>query len=99
MANNNILFIYLATLHGMWDLCSLTRDWTHLPCSGNADFFFFSFIGNTFLFFKNEFIFGCIGSSLLCVGFLFSCGEQGLLFIAVRGPLIVVASLILEHRL
>ena len=32
-----ILFIYfyfLATLHSMWDLSSLTRDWTHAPCSG-----------------------------------------------------------------
>ena len=29
----------------------------------------------------------------------FSCGEWGLLFIAVRGPLIAVASLVAEHRL
>ena len=28
-----------------------------------------------------------------------SCGEWGLLFIAVRGLLIVVASLVVEHRL
>ena len=28
-----------------------------------------------------------------------SCGEQGLLFIAVRGLLIAVASLVAEHRL
>ena len=28
-----------------------------------------------------------------------SCGEQGLLFVAVRGLLIVVASLVAEHRL
>ena len=31
------------------------------------------------------FIFGCVGSSLLRVGFFFSCGEWGLLFIAVHG--------------
>ena len=37
------------------------------------------------------FIFGCIGSSLLRVGFS-SCGEQGLLFVAVRGLLIAVPS-------
>ena len=28
-----------------------------------------------------------------------SCGEQGLLFIAVHGLLIAVASLVVEHRL
>ena len=28
-----------------------------------------------------------------------SCGEQGPLFIAVRGPLTVAASLVAEHRL
>ena len=28
-----------------------------------------------------------------------SCGEQGLLFVAVRGLLIVVASLVAEHGL
>ena len=28
-----------------------------------------------------------------------SCGELGLLFVAVHGPLIVMASLVAEHRL
>ena len=53
-------------------------------------------------FFKNNFIhlfiFGCSGSSLLCRLFS-SCGEGGLLFIAVRGLLIVVASLVAERGL
>ena len=48
-------------------------------------------------FFK--FIYGCVGSSLLHEGFLSSCGERGLLFIAVRELLIVVASLVAEHTL
>ena len=43
-------------------------------------------------------IFGCVGSSLLPVGFS-SCREQGLHFVAVRGLLIAVASLVSEHRL
>ena len=34
-----------------------------------------------------------------CVRAFSSCGEQGLLFIAVRGLLIAVASLAAEHRL
>ena len=38
------------------------------------------------------FIFGCVGSSLLCVVFS-SCGEWGLLFAAVSRLLIAVASL------
>ena len=34
-----------------------------------------------------------------CARAFSSCGERGLLFIAVRGPLIVVASLVAKHRL
>ena len=44
------------------------------------------------------FICGCAGSLLLCRRFC-SCGEQGLFFIAGRDFLIVVASLVMEHRL
>ena len=51
-----------------------------------------------FFFFINLFIFGCFGSSLLCTAFS-SCGEWGLLFVAVRWLLIVVASLVAEHGL
>ena len=40
----------------------------------------------------------CVGSSLLCAGFFSSCGEQGLLFVAVHGLLTAVASLVAEHR-
>ena len=43
-------------------------------------------------------IFGCVGS-LLLRGAFSSCGEQGLLFVAVRGLLIAVASLVVEHGL
>ena len=28
---------FLATLRGMWDLSSLTRDWTHAPCGGSME--------------------------------------------------------------
>ena len=34
-----------------------------------------------------------------CARAFFSCGEQGPLFIAVRGPLTIAASLVAEHRL
>ena len=45
------------------------------------------------------FFFGCIGSLLLHAGFLSSCGERGLLFIAVHGLLMAVASPVAEHGL
>ena len=34
-----------------------------------------------------------------CARALSSCGKRGPLFIAVRGPLIIAASLVAEHRL
>ena len=34
-----------------------------------------------------------------CVRAFSSCGKRGQLFIAVRGPLTIVASLVVEHRL
>ena len=34
-----------------------------------------------------------------CARAFSSCGKRGLLFIAVRGPLTIVASLVAEHRL
>ena len=58
------------------------------------------FLSNFTLFYLFiYFIFGCIGSSLLRTGFLSSCGERGLLFVAVHGLLIAVASLVVEHGL
>ena len=41
---------------------------------------------------------GCAGSSLRC-GLFSSCSEWGLLFLAVRGLLITVAFLVVEHGL
>ena len=52
-----------------------------------------------FFFFFFLFIYGCVGSSFLCEGFLSSCGKWGPLFITVRGPLTIAASLVAEHRL
>ena len=44
------------------------------------------------------FIFGCVGSSFLCEGPLQS-RQAGPLFTVVRGALILMASLVVEHRL
>ena len=60
--------------------------------------------GSTSLFFFNKFIYficlllAAFGSLLLCAAFS-SCGKQGLLFIAVHGLLIAVASLVAENGL
>ena len=53
-----------------------------------------------FIYFKNfkKFFLAVLG--LCCCMWAFStCGEQELLFVVVRGLLIAVASLVVEHRL
>ena len=32
-----LVAVFGATLDGMWDLSSLTRDRTHAPCSGSTE--------------------------------------------------------------
>ena len=54
-------------------------------------FFFFNFI---YLF-----IYGCVLGLRFCARAFSSCGKWGPLFIAVRGPLTIAASLVVEHRL
>ena len=53
------------------------------------------------IFFKCLFIYLFLAAlGLCCCTWAFSsCGEQGLLFLVVRGLLIAVASLVVEHRL
>ena len=52
-----------------------------------------------FFFLKIDWLIDCyVGSSFLSRAFS-SCGKRGPLFITVRGPLTVVASLVAEHKL
>ena len=60
-----------------------------VECTSEA-FFLFSFL--FFYLFLAAFGLHC------CVRAFSSCGEWGLLFVAVRGLLIVVASLVVEHK-
>ena len=54
----------------------------------------------TFCFFyKFIYLFLAALSLCCCTRAFSSCGEQGLLFVAVRGLLIAVASLVAEHGL
>ena len=52
-----------------------------------------------FLFFFFFYLFMAVLGLHFCVRAFSSCGKWGPLFIAVRGPLTVVASLVAEHRL
>ena len=52
-----------------------------------------------FLIFIYLFIFMAVLGLRFCARALSSCGKWGPLFIAVRGPLTIVASLVAEHRL
>ena len=55
---------------------------------------------NCLLFFFNFiYLFLAVLGLRCCARALSSCGERGLLFVAVRGLLIAVASLVAEHGL
>ena len=61
---------------------------------------FFFFLINLFIYlFVYLFLFLAVVGLCYCARAFSSCGEQGLLFIAVRGFLIAVASLVAEHGL
>ena len=64
---------------------------------GGVGLWIFFFKGFSYLFIY-LFIFGCVGSSVRARAFS-SCGKRGPLFIVVRGPLTIAASLVAEHRL
>ena len=59
-------------------------QFVHSPVDGHEGFFFF---------------FLAVLGLRCCTRAFSSCGEQGLLFVAVHGLLIAVASLVVEHRL
>ena len=54
---------------------------------------------NSFFFKGTLFIYLAVLGLCFCARAFFSCGERGPLFIAVSGPLTVVASLVAEHKL
>ena len=64
----------------------------------HRNFFFFFFLKFYLILFIYLFIFGCVGSSVRARAFS-SCGKRGPLFIAVRGPLTIAASLVAEYGL
>ena len=65
-----------------------------LKCCKLCVLFFFFF--NLFILF---YLFLAVLGLHFCARAFSSCGERGPLFIAVRGPLTIAASLVAEHRL
>ena len=62
-------------------------------------FLFIYFLKMDFFFFYLINLFLAVLGLRFCVRAFSSCSERGPLFIAVRGPLTIVASLVAEHRL
>ena len=70
----------------------MSYSWNHTVCSFfRLASFFFYFLINSFIYFWLCWVFA------IAHGLFSSCGERGLLFIVVRGLLIAVASLVVEH--
>ena len=62
-------------------------------------FIYLFLISHPFFFKFFIYLFLVVLGLRFCVRAFSSCGERGPLFIAVRGPLTVVASLVAEHKL
>ena len=71
----------------------ITQSYTTIGASADA----VSPPGTFFFFFSNLFM-AMLGLRF-CARAFSSCGKRGPLFIAVRGPLTIAASLVAEHRL
>ena len=63
------------------------------------NFIYGSLIFSAFFFFFFFYLFTAVLGLRFCARAFSSCGKRGPLFIAVRGPFTVVASLVAEHRL
>ena len=86
----NILNIDIYLFYGIIERC---LPYNLLNIFLKCNFFYHIFI------YLYLFIFGCVGSPLLLARAFSSCGERGLLFVAVPGLFVAVASLIVEHGL
>ena len=75
-------------------LCPCTSGTAPRPpgCDGSSKMNFF------FFFFKFIYLFLAVLGLRFCARTFSSCSKWGPLFIAVRGPLTIVASLVAEHR-
>ena len=98
----NVYFVFVWVL--LIKNCYLSRNSLHRK--NQCKYSLSVIVGFTFFFF-NLFIYWLIDWLIdwfvlglrFCARAFSSCGKRGPLFIAVRGPLTVVASLVAEHRL
>ena len=77
---------------------SPTRDRTRASCIRSAESYPLDKQGRLFFLLLINLFMAVLGLRF-CVRAFSSCGKRGPLFIAVRGPLTVAASLVAEHRL
>ena len=87
----------------MHPLCPLQHHIRN-PSRGKSPFWsleeIFTFFSFLFFYLINYFYLFLAALGLRCCAWAFSsCGERGLLFVAVHGLLIAVASLVAEHEL
>ena len=71
----------------------------YLLLSEETNFFFFFFRNSRSFIYLFIYLFMTVLSLRLCARAFSSCGKWGPLFIAVRGPPTIAASLVAEHRL
>ena len=78
------------------DRHALSLPYSPVQCS---PFFFLNAFLFFFLIYFYLYLFLAVLGLRFCARAFSSCGKRGPLFIAVRGPLTIVASLVAEHRL
>ena len=89
---------------GTSKLFSTVAAQIYIPTNSVQGFHFLHILANTFicvlfLFVCFNYLFLAVLGLRFCARAFSSCGERGPLFIAVRGPFTVAASLVAEHRL
>ena len=80
-------------------LFNLFKSFVSFNYLKNSFLLYKKYIKKQFLFFLIFIYFAILGHHCFVSAFFSSCGKQGLLFIMVCGLLIVVVSLVSEHRL
>ena len=106
-------FFFVCLMTKCWMRYRMTLIWTEFNLLGKRLKQISDAAGKDLLVVLGFFLFVCFSKIYLFIYFLFmavlrlrfcarafsSCGKWGPLFIAVRGPLTIVASLVAEHRL
>ena len=94
---------YLSTLYNFYDtyITFMKRKNKHENYRNISVFFFLKeFLYFYFLFiYLFIYLFLAVSGLHICARAFSSCGKRGPLFIAVRGPLTIAASLVAEHKL